>query len=65
MSNKLFTGVIHVSAYIHEVDSTGELGKTHKVNEVKNFIIPVSPTSLEECVKKVQEKLQKIKESGN
>ena len=65
MSNKLFTGVIHVSAYIHEVDSTGELGRTHKINEVKNFIIPVSPTSLEECVKNTQEKLKKIKELGN
>ncbi len=58
--------VIHISAYIHELEPTGELGVYISQAEtksfgIKNFIIQLSPGTSEECADQIKELFTKIK----
>lgn len=64
--SKACKAVVHVSAYIHELEPTGELGAyvdpaITKSYGIKNFIIQLPPGTSDKCAEEIKELFTKIK----
>lgn len=67
--SKAHQAIISISVYVHEVETTGELGKSvglkaQREAGLKNFLITIKPGSPEEVAAKVAAILAAIKELG-
>jgi len=60
MSEKARVGIIHVSAYLFELEPTGETGKSDNDKDIKNLKLTIGPAEKSECVRQIKEFLEKI-----